>query len=199
MKGLPGMSDKLQYRKYIQHEVYRNLSGKRISAIYGKACLRYLEPSTNAVFLFRKMQYLNSKTSLISKIRTKIYKKRLATKYGILASPNAKIEIGLHLPHPTSIVIGQHVVAGKNLSLYQNTTLGGVRVGDVKKGNQPILGDNVTIFANSAVLGKVVVDNNVIVGANSLLLDDAVSDAVYGGCPAKLIKRSINNSFDNIG
>ena len=118
-----------------------------------------------------------------------LLQKKLATKYGILASPEASIGKYLRFIHPTSIVIGKCVVAGEHLSLYQNTTLGGARWGDVTKGNQPVLGDNVTLFANSLVLGKIVVGDNVTIGANSLLMESVPEGAVCVGSPAKCLPK----------
>lgn len=59
----------------------------------------------------------------------------------------------------------------------------------MNKGNQPTLGDNVTIFANALALGKIMIGNNVIIGANSLLLDSAEDGTICVGSPAKCINR----------
>ena len=147
-------------------------------------------PEKHSLWLFRKAQYHASNNGLWHRFMKRYYCSKLAHLYGILASPNAIIGKGLRFVHPTSIVIGAHVVAGENLSLYQNTTLGGARTGDVKKGNQPSIGDNVTVFCGSAVLGKIKVGNNVIVAANSTLLKDAPENCVCVGSPARLLLSS---------
>lgn len=126
---------------------------------------------------------------VLNRIRVGLLKKKLAVRYGILASPDAIIGKGLRFVHPTSVVIGAHVIAGENLSLYQNTTIGGARTGDVNKGNQPTIGNNVTLFANSLILGKVSIGNNVTVGANSLLLESVSDNAICVGSPATIIKK----------
>lgn len=179
--------DRSTYLEYLNTEVCKGIQNPFIRFLNA-----HLEPAVNAVYIFRKMQYLRSKKGYLNKLRVKMLQLKLAQKYGILASPDAVIGKGLRFVHPTSIVIGMHVVAGDNLSLYQNTTLGGGRKGDVNKGNQPVLGDNVTIFANSLVLGKICIGNNVIVGANSLLLESVPDGSVCVGSPAKVIK---NNSL----
>lgn len=61
-------------------------------------------------------------------------------------SPYARIGVGLHIPHPTSIVIVAKTTIGDNFTIYQNTTIGG-----------------------AMILGKVNVGDNVIVGTNSFL------------------------------
>lgn len=126
-----------------------------------------LYPEKHAVYLYRKSQYHISQSGFFHKLLSRLYSVRLVRLYGILASPHAVIGKGLRFVHPTSIVIGHCVCAGENLHIYQNVTLGGARLGDVKTGNQPILGNDVTVFCGAAILGKVVVGNNVIIAANS--------------------------------
>lgn len=176
--------DKKDYLECLEIEVYRNQKNPLFRLLN-----RYIDPVTNAAFLFRKMQYKHAKGGMAAKLEVVFLKRKLAVRYGILASPSAVIGKGLRFVHPTSIVIGAHVTAGKNLSLYQNTTLGGGKTGDVNKGNQPTLGDNVTIFANALALGKIMIGNNVIIGANSLLLDSAEDGTICVGSPAKCINR----------
>lgn len=156
---------------------------------YGGGHFLRFVPEKHAVYLFRKSQYHATHKGILHRIMKRYYYCRLIHLYGILASPNATIGKGLRFVHPTSIVIGEHVVTGDNLSLYQNTTLGGARTGDVKKGNQPILGNNVTVFCGSAVLGSIKVGDNVTVAANSTLLKDAPDNSVCVGSPARIINR----------
>lgn len=145
-------------------------------------------PSANATYLLRKMQYYAYCKTPYKKIRTIQLKSQLLRRYGMHISPYAQIGAGLHIPHPTSIVIGGKTVIGDNFTIYQNTTIGGARTGDVKKGNQPKIGNNVTVFAGAMILGKVNVGDNVIIGANSVLLSDAEENGVYLGTPAKRVK-----------
>ena len=93
-------------------------------------------PEKHAVYLYRKSQFYASRKGLMNKFIKKIYQSKLSHLYGILASPEAIIGKGLKFVHPTSIVIGRCVCAGENLHLYQNVTLGGARLGDVKKSNR---------------------------------------------------------------
>ena len=175
-----------EFMECIECEVYKN-SRSLITRLYNK----YLNPVTNSVYLYRKMVYLHGKKNWWSKIRAALLRRKLAWRYGILASPDAVIGKGLRFVHPTSIIIGACVVAGENLSLYQNTTIGGARTGDVNKGNQPHIGNNVTLFANSLILGRVDVGDDVIVGANSLLLTSAPDHSICVGSPAKILSRDL--------
>ena len=144
-------------------------------------------PERHAVWLFRKSQYHASQKGMIHKILKFFYSVRLNRLYWIVASPYASIGKGLRFVHPTSIVIGSSVHAGRNLHVYQNVTLGGSRLGDARKGNQPTIGDDVTVFCGAAVLGKITVGNNVTVAANSTLLSSVPDNAVCVGSPARIV------------
>lgn len=146
-----------------------------------------LFPEKHSVFLFRKAQYHSSHKGLYHRFMKQYYRSKLARTYGIHASPNARIGKGLRFVHPTSIVIGEHVIAGENLSIYQNSTIGGARIGDVREGNQPIIGNNVTVFCGAAVLGRINVGSNVTIAANSTLLKDAPDNSVCVGSPARIV------------
>ncbi|HDT3906313.1 serine acetyltransferase [Raoultella ornithinolytica] len=90
-----------------------------------------------------------------------------------------------HIPHPIGIVIGKSVVIGKNCTIYQNVTLG-VKSNDIEQ--YPVLGDNVTVYANACILGGVVIGDNAIIGSGSLVNSNIPANAIAVGCPAKVIK-----------
>lgn len=117
------------------------------------------------------------------------YYRSLVRCYGINANPHAKIGKGLRFVHPTSIVIGYHVVAGENLELYQNCTIGGAHNSDVHKGWQPTIGNSVIVYCGAAVFGKITVGDNVTIAANSTLLKDAPNNSLCVGSPARIIVR----------
>ena len=106
--------------------------------------------------------------------------------YGNYISNNAIIGSGLNLPHPTSIVIGDGVVIGDNVKIYQSVTLGGRIVGDWKKRNYPTISDNVVIFSGAVVVGKVTIGRNCVIGANSVVLIDIPDNATAIGVPARI-------------
>ena len=147
--------NKEELREYIDTEILRFSVSSKLPRKLQILKLVHLSPSCCAIYYIRKMQYYAEKNGIFAKYLAKRYHMKLVKEFGMHIAFNAKIGIGLHLPHPTSIVIGNRTVIGKNCSIYQNCTVGGARVGDVKKGNQPVIGDNVTFFAGSMVLGKV--------------------------------------------
>ena len=95
------------------------------------------------------------------------YAYKISKKYNCYISPSAEIGKNLILPHPTGIVIGEGVKIGDNCVVYQNVTLGR-KNRDIAE--YPTIGNNVIIYCNSTVIGKIKVGNNSIIGCNSLLL-----------------------------
>ncbi|WP_158569155.1 serine O-acetyltransferase [Pseudotabrizicola alkalilacus] len=109
-------------------------------------------------------------------------------RYGNYISPHAKIGRRLKLPHPTSIVIGEGVIIGDDVTIYQNVTLGGRVLGDWKKGNYPEIAENTVIFAGAVIVGKVRIGRNCVVGANSVVTANIPDNATAVGAPARIIK-----------
>lgn len=103
--------------------------------------------------------------------------------------PTAKIGEGTKLAYGgIGVVIHARAVIGRNCILGQNITIGG------KSGwyEVPIIGDNVHISAGARVLGPVRVGNNVIIGANAVVIKDVPDNCIVAGVPAKIIRDKIS-------
>ena len=85
------------------------------------------------------------------------------------------------------VVIHARAVIGKNCVIGQNVTIGG------KSGwhEVPVIGDNVEISAGARVLGPIRIGNNVIIGANAVVVKDVPDNCIVAGVPAKIIKENI--------
>ena len=100
---------------------------------------------------------------------------------GVQISPQATIGPGLHLPHPSGVVVGNGVRSGEDLTLFQNVTLGARSLG----GNDyPVVGRRVIIFANSIVTGEILLGDGCRVGAGSVVLHDVAPGTTVVGVPA---------------
>lgn len=91
-------------------------------------------------------------------------------------------------PHPIGIVIGQKVVLGRNCVIYQNVTIGAKNTKDYKNAEYPVIEDEVIIYPNSIIIGKVKIGKGAVVGAGSLVLKDVEPGSVVAGVPAVRIK-----------
>lgn len=92
---------------------------------------------------------------------------------GIDIHPAATIGKYFTIDHGTGVVIGATCIIGDNVKLYQGVTLGAKSFpldenGKPIKGipRHPIIGDNVVIYANATVLGRIRIGKNCVIGAN---------------------------------
>ena len=89
----------------------------------------------------------------------------------------------IQFPHPRNILIGEHVKLGKNAMIFNNVTIG------QNHGEYPIIGDNVTIYSGTIIIGGISIGNNVTIGANSFINKNVEDDVVIAGNPARVIER----------
>ena len=102
-------------------------------------------------------------------------------------SCRSRVGAGFVIQHGHDIVIGADVVIGKRCTIFNGVTLGNKDLSLSSRGNQPRIGDNVTLSTGAKILGPIHVGDNVIVGANSVVLDDCQPNTVVAGIPARVI------------
>lgn len=102
--------------------------------------------------------------------------------------PTCTIGIGTKLAYGgLAIVIHARAVIGNNCMIGQGVTIGG------KSGwwEVPKIGNNVEINAGARVIGPIIIGNNVIIGANAVVVKDVPNNCIVAGIPAKIIKENI--------
>ena len=95
-----------------------------------------------------------------------------------------------------AVVIHSDAKIGKDCKIGTCVTIGGGAGGSNKKieefnqrrGTVPVIGDRVGISNGAKVLGDIVVGNDVIIGANAVVINDVPDRAVVAGVPARLIR-----------
>lgn len=120
---------------------------------------------------------MNKKSRFVSSL----IRIRLINKYGCDVSPSSEIGPGLKIEHPVGIVIGQNVHIGKNFTISQSCTIGEKYIDRRSDGNYPQIGNEVTLGANSTIIGKLKIGNHVTAGANSLILTDVPDEVTVFG------------------
>jgi len=91
---------------------------------------------------------------------------------GIDIHPGAQIGEYFSIDHGTGIVIGQTTIIGNHVTLYQGVTLGSRNFTYDSEGHpidlprHPILEDNVTVYSNSSILGRVTIGSGTVIGGN---------------------------------
>ncbi len=114
--------------------------------------------------------------------KRKKIKNKLLKKYGCDIGLNAKFGNRFSMPHPTGVVIGDRVIIGDLCTIYQNSTIG------QKDGKYPVIGNNVTIYPSSIIIGGISIGDNVIIGAGSVVLKDVKQGTVVVGNPARQLR-----------
>src|SRR5699024_1743701 len=81
---------------------------------------------------------------------------------------------------------------GNNCLIMQNVTIGGnngkYRIQGGQKITYPIIGNNVFIGPNVVIIGPVVIEDNVQIGAGSVVMKSITKNTVVAGIPADVIR-----------
>lgn len=131
-------------------------------------------PCFHSICLFRCSNFLyRCHLDVISKILW--YLNRML--FHVDIDYRADLAGGFVLVHGLGTVIGCEVCSKGRLTVYQGVTIGGncgkVRIdSDGKTRGQPIFGKNVTIYTDVSIFGPVVIGDNVVIKAKSLITHD---------------------------
>ncbi len=119
--------------------------------------------------------------------------------------PAAEIGKGFFIDHGAGLVIGETASIGKNVTIYQQATLGGLTPSvdsDLQRNikRHPTIHDNVIVGSGAQILGPVTIGKNSRIGANAVVLKDVPENITYVGVPARKIEsRNSNDSFNAYG
>ena len=153
--------------------------------------------------------FIHRISNLLWRFKLKFIARALSSISRILTSieihPAAKIDEGFFIDHGAGLVIGETTIIGKNVTIYQQTTLGGLSPSidsdsqrNIKR--HPTIRDNVIVGSGAQILGPVVIGKNSRIGANAVVLKDVPENITYVGVPARKIEsRNLNESFNPYG
>ncbi len=96
---------------------------------------------------------------------------------------DCRIGEGMIPGHSFSTIVNAKCI-GSNFTVFQNCTIG------VSNGKRPIIGNNVIIYANSVVVGGIVIGNNVEIGCGSIVCKSVPDNCIVAGNPARIIRRN---------
>ena len=134
---------------------------------YGEVIFCY--PSMNTMTHYRVAHKLHQlQVPVIPRIITEL----AHSKTGIDIHPGAQIGEYFAIDHGTGVVIGETTIIGNHVTLYQGVTLGAKSFKYDENGNMlnvprhPILEDNVTVYSNASILGRITIGHGSTMGGN---------------------------------
>ena len=143
------------------------------------------KPEFCYLFFFRCMQHYQN--NRVRKLFFRILLKHFSIKYGYEIPYQCSVGKGLRLVHMGGIIINPLSKIGNNVTILRGVTIGSNRRG--KKAGAPMISDNVWIGANAAIIGKVVIGNDVMIAPNSYINFNVPPHSICVGNPAQIIKR----------
>ena len=103
---------------------------------------------------------------------------------GIDIHPGAQIGHHFTIDHGTGVVIGATCIIGNHVKLYQGVTLGAKSFPCDEQGNpikgiprHPILEDNVIVYSNATILGRITIGEGATIGGNIWVTESVPADA----------------------
>ncbi len=103
---------------------------------------------------------------------------------GIDIHPRARIGHSFTIDHGTGVVIGATSIIGNNVKIYQGVTLGAKSFPLDEQGNpikgierHPIVEDNVIIYAQATILGRITIGANSVIGGNVWITSDVAPNS----------------------
>ena len=117
---------------------------------------------------------------------------------GIDIHPGAQIGHHFTIDHGTGVVIGATCIIGNHVKLYQGVTLGAKSFPCDEQGNpikgiprHPILEDNVIVYSNATILGRITIGEGATIGGNIWVTESVPAGARIDSEKARKIKEKL--------
>jgi serine O-acetyltransferase len=114
-------------------------------------------------------------------------------KYGISIEPETHIGSGFYIGHFGCIFVAPDATIGDNCNLSHGVTIGRTYRGE--RAGVPNIGMNVYIGPGAKIIGKVLIGNNVAIGANCVVTKDISDNAVVVGMPGRVISYTGSDGY----
>lgn len=167
-----------EIKRIISTDVKATFDGDPAAHNYGEVIFSY--PNIRAVFNHRIAHEL---LKLGVPVIPRAISELAHSETGIDIHPGARIGEYFSIDHGTGVVIGETCILGNHVRLYQGVTLGAKRFTLDEDGNpvnlprHPILEDNVVVYANANILGRITIGRNSIIGGNVWLTNDVPAES----------------------
>ena len=156
-----------EIKRLLYTDVKAVFDGDPAAKSYGEVILCY--PAIQAMTNFRiAHELLQIGIPVIPRIITEI----AHSDTGIDIHPGAQIGEYFSIDHGTGVVIGETCIIGNHVQLYQGVTLGARSFTYDERGlpvnipRHPILEDNLIVYSNATILGRITIGHDSIIGGN---------------------------------
>ncbi len=163
-----------QLREILETDVVAHYRNDPAAHNFGEIILCY--PGLKAISSYRIAHKLHE---LDVPLIPRMISEMAHSETGIDINPEATIGKSFAIDHGTGVVIGATCIIGDNVTIYQGVTLGARNFpqnddGSLVKGieRHPILGDNVIVYANATILGRITIGSGSVIGGNMWLTRD---------------------------
>ncbi len=168
-----------EMRATLETDVIAAYNGDPAAMNFGEVISCY--PAVKALTNYRLAHELHRlNVPLIPRILTEI----AHSETGIDIHPGAQIGRYFTIDHGTGVVIGATCIIGNNVKLYQGVTLGAKSFPLDENGNpikgiprHPIIEDDVIIYSNATILGRITIGRGAVIGGNLWVTDDVPAGA----------------------
>ena len=168
-----------EMRRTLATDVEAAYNGDPAAHSFGEVICCY--PAIRAISNYRiAHELLKLEVPLIPRIITEM----AHSETGIDIHPGAEIGRFFTIDHGTGVVIGETCIIGNHVKLYQGVTLGAKSFpldmdGKPIKGipRHPILEDNVIVYSNATILGRITIGRDATVGGNIWVTEDVPAGA----------------------
>ena len=168
-----------ELRKLLATDVEAAYNGDPAAKSFGEVISCY--PAIRAISNYRVAhELLKLDVPLIPRIITEM----AHSETGIDIHPGAEIGSYFTIDHGTGVVIGETCIIGNHVKLYQGVTLGAKSFpldnsGKPIKGipRHPILEDDVIVYSNATILGRITIGRGATIGGNIWVTEDVPAGA----------------------
>lgn len=127
------------------------------------------------------------------KILCLFWQKGIEIVTGISIPASTQIGHSFYIGHFGSIILNAKTIIGNNCNVSQGVTVG--VSGQGKNRGIPKIGNNVYIGANAVVVGNIVIEDNVLIAACSLVNTDVTCNSVMLGVPAIKVSEKSSEGY----
>lgn len=183
--------------KDIRGDLYRQTVGGRGLGAYLRCLVK--NPWFKCMVYFRLCQYLGSHKLRKALLYYPFSVLRLWNnlRWGIELPLSMQIGPGFRIEHPGNIYGSPGTRIGRNVSISNGVSLGFIARGPYE-GVPVSIGDNCYIGPGAKLLGRITVGNNVVIGANSVLVKEVPDSVTVFGVPARVVSQEGSEGYINL-